>query len=58
MEQVTIYHWPDSQLCLDCSHRDKETICANSGAICTIGCPNNNGVLCPYFEQDVEQNEE
>ena len=55
MKNVTLYTWPDSQCCLDCSHsvglidnQDGSDQIENieMASLCLINCQSNDGVNC------------
>ena len=56
MDIYVTYSWPQSQLCLECTH--SEYIIPNHQSVqpgdvvvrCKINCTKSDGVKCPMFE--------
>jgi len=56
-KELTIYQWPESQICMDCEHGNFITISGDdvgSQYSCSIGCKENDGVNCPKKEDEDE----
>lgn len=53
MNKPVMYEWPESQICMDCQHSEfiMSDKLNNSNYLCMEGCDNNDGVVCPEFEQ-------
>lgn len=53
-DEVILYSWPYSQLCLSCSNKIPY-ILDDSAALCGVNCVESDGVECPeYREADDE----
>ena len=60
MEEVVIYRWPSSQICMDCEHGEfvqSKTFNSND-YICWAGCVENRGDFCPRHKIREEGGEE
>jgi hypothetical protein len=54
---MTIYKWPQSQICMECQHSEfiSSNKRFNSDYICHVNCKKNNGISCPEFiKKEVE----
>ena len=60
MIYATIYEWPQSQICMECRHRQwLSDILYGSEVICLLAETRNDGVTCPSFcDVDIESPEE
>lgn len=56
-KSVTLYEWPDSQLCMECRHGKFITgeDYVNSEYICSINHPYNKGGFCIKQEPRLEE---
>ena len=57
--EPVMYEWPESQICMNCKHGEfiMSDALVNSDHLCMIGCGENDGVDCPGFEQENEEQE-
>ena len=54
MRNITLYEWPDSQICMDCEHGEFILLDSAIGSeyICNINCQEYDGVNCPKFKEE------